>query len=170
MECELLAAYEATGQFSERALAELTDEEDESAASLRLYHCYRQRPNIAFARALLTELSRRYVQAYTHGGPATTQGLRQAGYLIGLHGDVGDALALWRTKQLTFDTACEFDIQLVAFAGVDQTLAYLQTVPGPDAAAAVEYLQRCQAAGDFDYLEEYFSPDNLPYWMTSEEQ
>ena len=165
MECELLASYEATGQFSEHALAELLDEEDDSAASLRLYHCYRQRPNIAFARALLTELSTRYVHAYTHGGLATTQGLRQAGYLIGLHGDVCDALTLWRTKQLTFDTACEFDIQLVAFAGVSQTLAYLQSLPDPDAAAAADYLQQCQSAGDFDGLEEYFSPGNLPYWM-----
>jgi hypothetical protein len=165
MECELLASYEATGQFVEHALAELMDEEDDSAASLRLYHCYRQRPNIAFARALLTELSTRYVHAYTHGGRATTQGLRQAGYLIGLHGDVRDALTLWRTKQLSFDTACEFDIQLVAFAGIDQTIAYLQTCADPDAVAAIDYLQRCKTAGDFDYLEEYFSPDNLPYWI-----
>lgn len=105
------------------------------------------------------------MHAYTYGGPATTQGLRLAGYLIGLHGDVSDALALWRTKQLTFDTACEFDIQLVAFAGIDPTLAYLQTLPDPDAASAVDYLQQCQAAGDFDSLAEYFSPNNLPYWI-----
>jgi|GEM_PF-3896700 len=165
MECTLLEAYETTGQLPEHALAELTDEEDDSAAGLCLYRCYRQRPNIAFARALLAELSTRYVYAYTHGGPATTQGLRLAGYLIGLHGDVHDALALWRTKQLTFDTACEFDIQLVAFAGVSQTLAYLQALPDSAAAAAADYLQQCQAAGNFDGLEEYFSPDNLPYWM-----
>jgi hypothetical protein len=165
MEYNLLAAYETTGQLSEQALAEIMNEEDDSAAGLRLYRCYRQRPNIAFARALLTTLSTRYVHAYTHGGPATTQGLRLAGYLIGLHGDVGDALTLWRTKQLTFDTACEFDIQLVAFAGIDHTLAYLQTLSDPDAAAAVDYLQRSKAAGDFDGLEEYFSPDNLPYWI-----
>ncbi|MBJ6108859.1 hypothetical protein JAO73_07560 [Hymenobacter sp. BT523] len=165
MDCPLLAAYEATGQLSEQALAELTDEEDSSEAGKRLYHCFRQRPNIAFARALLTTLSTRYVHGYTHGGPTTTQGLRLAGYLIGLHGDVRDALALWRTKQLTFDTACEFDIQMVAFAGIDPTIAYLQTLPDPDAAAAVDYLQQCQAAGDFDDLHAYFSPDNLPYWI-----
>jgi hypothetical protein len=33
--------------------------------------------------------------------------------------------------KLTFDTACEFDIQLVAFAGITQTLAYLQSLPNP---------------------------------------
>lgn len=51
-----------------------------------------------------------------------------------------DALLLWRTKQPSFDTACGFNIQLVAFAGIEQTLAYLQTVPAPDAVAAVNYL------------------------------
>lgn len=163
MDCNLLVAYHTTGLIPEHALAELTDEF--SDAGLRLYRCYQLQPNIDFARALLTELSSRYVYAYTHGGPATTQGLRLAGYLIGLHRDVRDALSLWRTKQLTFDTTCEFDIQLVAFAGVESTLAYLQGVPGSDAAAAVDYLQQCQAAGDFDYLEEYFSPDHLPYWI-----
>jgi hypothetical protein len=143
MECNLLAAYETTGQLSEHAFAEIMDEDDDSTAGLRLYRCYRQRPNIAFARALLTELSTRYVHAYDHGGRGTTQGLRLAGYLLGLHSDVRDALALWRTKQLTFDTACEFDIQLVAFNGVIPTIAYLQTVPDPAAAAAVDYLQQC---------------------------
>lgn len=163
--CDLLATYERTGQLNEQDLAVLTDEEDESEAGLRLYHCYRQRPNISFARALLTTLSARYVQAYTQGGGATTEGLRLAGYLIALHGDVRDALLLWRTKQLSFDTACEFDIQLVAFAGIEQTLDYLQSVPDPDAAAAVDYLQRCHAIGAFDELAAYFSPDNLPYWI-----
>ncbi|WP_426058423.1 hypothetical protein [Hymenobacter sp. B1770] len=164
MDCPLLAAYEATGQLSEQALAELTDE-DGTGAGLRLYHGYRQRPNVAFARALLAELSARYMHAYAHGGPATMEGLLLAGYLIGLHGDVGDALVLWRTKQLTFDTYCGFDIQLVAFAGIDPTMAYLQGLPDPDAAAAVAYLQQCKEAGDFDQLADYFSPDHLPYWI-----
>lgn len=60
MTCDLLTTYERTGQLAEPALAALTDEEDDSDAGLRLYHCYRQRPNIAFARALLTTLSTRY--------------------------------------------------------------------------------------------------------------
>lgn len=166
MESDILAEYKTTGRISAATLTQLTDESDESAeAGHQLYLHYRQQPNIEFARTLLAELSTRYVTAYTQGGPATTEGLRLAGYLIGLHQDVRDSLLLWRTKQLTFDTACEFDIQLVAFAGIDQTLAYLRSLPDPEAVEAVNYLQQCQAGGDFDNLEDYFSPDNLPYWL-----
>jgi hypothetical protein len=166
MESAILAEYKTTGRISAATLTQLTDESDESAeAGHQLYLHYRQQPNIEFARTLLAELSTRYVTAYTQGGPATTEGLRLAGYLIGLHQDVRDSLLLWRTKQLTFDTACEFDIQLVAFAGIDHTLAYLRSLPDPEAVEAVDYLQQCQAGGDFDNLEDYFSPDNLPYWL-----
>jgi hypothetical protein len=166
MEFAILADYETTGRISAADLAQLTDESDESvAAGYQLYLHYRQQPNIAFARALLAELTSHYVTAYTQGGAATTEGLRLAGYLIGLHQDVRDSLLLWRTKQLTFDTACEFDIQLVAFAGITQTLAYLESVPDSDAAEAVTYLRQCQAGGDFDNFAAYFSPDNLPYWL-----
>lgn len=166
MESHILAEYKTTGRISAATLTQLTDESDESAeAGHQLYLHYRQQPNIEFARALLAELSTRYVTAYTQGGPATTEGLRLAGYLIGLHQDVRDSLSLWRTKQLTFDTACEFDIQLVAFAGIDRTLIYLQSLPDPEAAKAVDYLQQCQEAGNFDDLDDYFSPDNLPYWL-----
>jgi hypothetical protein len=126
---------------------------------------YRQRPNRTFARALLAQLSANYVAAYSQSGAATTEGLRLAGYLIGLNQDVRDSLLLWRTKQFTFDTACKFDIQLVAFAGVQQTIAYLQTLADPEAAQAVVYLQQCNASGDFDNLADYLSPHNLPHWL-----
>lgn len=163
MESAILAEYETTGRISAATLAQLTDESDESAeAGHHLYVAYRQQPNIAFARALLADLSARYVASYDQGG-GTTEGLRLAGYLIGLHQDVRDSLLLWRTKQLTFDTFCEFDVQLVAFAGITQTLAYLRSLPDPEAVKAVDYLQQCQAAGNFENLEDYFSPDNLPY-------
>lgn len=166
MASTILTEYETTGRISIAALAQLTDESDESAeAGYLLYLHYRQQPNIEFARALLAALSARYVTAYTQGGPATTEGLRLAGYLIGLHQDVSDSLLLWRTKQLTFDTACDFDIQLVVFLGINLTLAYLQSLPDFDAAQAVIYLQQCQVGGDFDNLAAYFSPDNLPYWL-----
>lgn len=72
-----------------------------------------------------------------------------AGYLLGLHQDVRDSLLLWHTKQLDFDTACGFDIQLVVFAGVEPTLAYLKEQPEPAAAAAVAYIEACKKGGDF---------------------
>ncbi len=171
MKPAILVEYESTGRISEAALAQLTAESDESAlAGYQLYLYYQQQPDITFARTLLTELSARYIKAYSQSGAtpqveATTEGLRLAGYLVGLHQDVRDSLLLWRTKTLTFDTVCEFDIQLVAFAGIHQTLAYLQSLPDPEAAEAVAYLQQCRAAGDFHDLADYFSPDNLPYWL-----
>lgn len=80
MEFTILAEYETTSRISTTALAQLTDESDESAeAGHQLYLHYRKQPNIAFARALLTKLSTRYMTAYTQGGPATTEGLRLAG-------------------------------------------------------------------------------------------
>jgi hypothetical protein len=166
MEADILTEYETTGQISEAALAHLTDGSDEAAqAAHELYVRYRQRPNSRFARALLAHLSARYVATYSQSGAATTEGLRLAGYLIGLNQDVRDSLLLWRTKQLTFDTACEFDIQLVAFAGAQQTIACPQTLADPDAAQAVAYLQQCNASGYFDNLADYFSPHNPPYLL-----
>jgi len=141
MKPDILVEYEATGQVLEAALAHLTDESDEAAHEL--YVRYWQQPNSTFARALLAQLSARYVVAYSQGGAATTEGLRLAGCLIGLTQDVRGSLLLCRTKQLTCSTACEFDIQLVAFAGVQQTIAYLQTLADPEAAQAVAYLQQC---------------------------
>jgi hypothetical protein len=75
MELAILAEYETTSRISTTALAQLTDESDESAEmGHQLYLHYRQQPNSAFAWVLLAELSTRYMTAYMQGGPATRRG------------------------------------------------------------------------------------------------
>jgi len=64
MESTILTEYETTGRISAAALAQLTDECDESVKTgHQLYLHYRQQPNVAFARALLADLSTHYVTA-----------------------------------------------------------------------------------------------------------
>ena len=160
---DALTEYAKTGRISSAAIHHLINAD---AAGFELYQHYRQEPSIGFARTLLAELTALYQATYANGGDAMgTDELRLAGYLVGLHQDVRDSLLLWRTKQLNFDTACEFDIQLVVFAGVEPTIAYLKEQQSEEAAQAVAYIEGCQTAGDFDLLEAYFLPENLPYWI-----
>ena len=160
---DALTEYQQTGSISAATLHRLIDAD---GARFELYQHYLQEPSIGFARALLQELTALYKTQYARGGDAMgTDELRLAGYLIGLHQDVSDSLLLWQTKQLSFDTACEFDIQLVAFAGAEATIAYLREQPGEEAAKALAYMEACKKSGDFDLLADYFSPDNLPYWI-----
>ena len=95
----------------------------------------------------------------------TTDELKFAAYLVALNNDLADVLLLWRTKELDFDTHCGFDIQLIVFAGPAATIGYLKTQGGVEAEAALAYIEECDAAGDFDSLADYYSPDNLPYWI-----
>jgi hypothetical protein len=160
---DALTEYQQTGTISAAALHRLSTMD---GARFALYQHYRQEPSIGFARTLLEGLTALYKAGYSYGGEAMgTDELRLAGYLIGLHQDVSDSLLLWRTKQLSFDTACEFDIQLVAFAGAEATITYLGEQPGEEAAKALAYMQACKKSGDFDLLADYFSSENLPYWI-----
>jgi hypothetical protein len=160
---DTLTEYQETGSISNAAIRHLINGE---SARYALYQHYLQAPSIEFARALLAELTVLYLANYEHGGDDMgTDELRLAGYLIGLHQDVSDSLLLWKTKQLTFDTACGVDIQLVVFAGVEPTIAYLKEQRSDEATKALAYIEVCKNSGDFDLLAEYFSPDNLPYWI-----
>lgn len=160
---DALTEYKESGSISSATIHRLINVEN---AGFELSQHYRQEPSIGFARTLLAELTTLYLVNYEHGGTDMgTNRLRLAGYLIGLHQDVNDSLLLWRTKQLSFDTACEFDIQLVVFAGVEPTIAYLKEQRSEEAAKALAYIETCETGGDFDLLEDYFSPDNLPYWV-----
>jgi hypothetical protein len=57
------------------------------------------------------------------------------------------------------------DVQLVVFAGVDNTIQYLKSLGTTESQKAVEYLEKCEEAGDLDRIEEYFSQDNMPWWI-----
>lgn len=84
-----------------------------------------------------------------------------ASFLLGWHKQVEHSLKVWEAKYADFDTYCGVDIQLVCFAGVDATIAFLKKHPGMEAEKALEYVIACYNAGDFDNLEEYY---NETHW------
>jgi hypothetical protein len=94
-----------------------------------------------------------------------TDDLMLACYILGLHQQVEDCLLIWKAKKVDFDSYCGVDIQLIAFAGVASASNYLQTTNSEDAKEALQYITACSKGGDFDNLDAYFSPDNLPWWV-----
>ena len=89
--------------------------------------------------------------------------LMLAGFLLGAHGHVEDSLKIWEAKQVDFDTYCGLDIQLVAFAGVDKTISFLQTQTSDEAGEALKYILICLEAGDFNNLKGYY--DETHWWI-----
>lgn len=64
-------------------------------------------------------------------------------------GVLDDVLRIWRAKESSFDALCSIDVQLLCGAGLEQTKTYLAAQRSEDAAATLEYLRQCEAAGDF---------------------
>jgi len=81
--------------------------------------------------------------------------LMLASFILGMHGEVEDSLKVWEAKRVDFDTYCGLDIQLVPFAGVNETIAFLETQNDTEAKAALEYVTACANGGDFDELDDY---------------
>lgn len=64
-------------------------------------------------------------------------------------GALEDVLRIWAAKRSGMDLGCYIDVQLLCGAGLTETKAFLSSQPGIDAAAALSYIERCEAAGDF---------------------
>lgn len=83
--------------------------------------------------------------------------LMLAGYILGKHKQVQDCLKIWEAKKTDFDAFCYIDIQLMVYAGVQQTLDFLQNETGNESALeAFEYVKECKEAGDFNNIDTYF--------------
>lgn len=63
---------------------------------------------------------------------------------------VEDALLIWKAKQSSFDAACGIDIQFVCGAGLTATKHFLSHSEESSAAEALDYLNSCEQAGDFE--------------------
>jgi hypothetical protein len=76
-------------------------------------------------------------------------------------GYLEDVLRIWDAKRSGFDLGTYLDIQLLCGAGLEATKRFLSSQEGKTAADALQYLQECEQAGDFDgfspdaYLEDY---------------
>ena len=64
-------------------------------------------------------------------------------------GVLADVLAIWQAKESSWDAHCSIDVQLLCGAGLRETKTYLQADGSTMAAAALDYLQRAEEAGDF---------------------
>lgn len=80
-------------------------------------------------------------------------------------GFVKDILPLWRAKQTNFDTGAAFDVQFLVGAGLEESLAHLDSLDDPESSRAARYLRESAVAGDFDDLgswrawrRSYFAP------------
>jgi len=82
--------------------------------------------------------------------------LMLACYIVGKHNHIEDCMKVWETKIIDFDTFSYVDIQLLPFAGVQETIEYLKTQTSDESRNALEYILECSEAGDFEDLDEYF--------------
>lgn len=120
----------------------------------RVYACLHDRPSHPnlLRRLLVHEVELR------RSDPATDafENLYWCALLLHQIGRVEDVLPMWRAKHTDFDTGVGFDIQFLVGAGVDETLAFLESAEDPDAARARAHLIACREGGDFD---------DLPSWL-----
>jgi hypothetical protein len=78
---------------------------------------------------------------------------------------IEDCLRIWNAKTTDFDTFCYIDIQLVPFAGLDETINFLKAINTNEAKDALKYLLDCKKSGDFDNLDGYYAKDSLPWYV-----
>ncbi|HVG92293.1 MAG TPA: hypothetical protein VNB54_12450 [Alphaproteobacteria bacterium] len=78
------------------------------------------------------------------------------------HGDVEDSLLVWRAKRSSFDAGSGIDVQLMCGAGLQATKKYLGSIQSAESAAALEYLHKCEQAGDF---KDWSPAKHLEFWL-----
>src|SRR5687768_5891680 len=117
----LLEKYNTRHNFSDEEISAIRTEPTLRAS---LVNYFRVNRNRAFALALLDtfiELRKDPVNE------VSIDDLMLASFILGMHEKVEDSLKIWEAKRVDFDTYCGVDIQLVPFAGVDETVSFLQT-------------------------------------------
>lgn len=122
----------------------------------------RQYKDRAFALALLDKFITVRQQPE---GMMPAEDLMLACFNLGLQNQIEDCLKIWEAKTIDFDTYCGLDIQLVPFAGVTETISFLKTQTGAEAAEALTYVCECEACGDFNHLGDYFAPATFPWFI-----
>lgn len=153
MEIQTLLNNFATHQsFADNEIAAIRTDDACREALVDHFRTNRNRP---FALALLNK----FIQLRKHPeneNYIAMEDLMLASFILGMHQQIEDCLKVWEAKNVDFDSFCGVDIQLVPFAGVAETIAYLSTQTGQEADKALEYVLECKKSGDFDDLEEYY--------------
>ena len=139
--------------------------QNDNALRVNLVNYFRLNQNREFALALLNKFISIRISANNEelsNGIMPIEDLMLSCYILTLHNHVADSLSIWAAKWADFDTYCGLDGQLIVFAGVKETIAFLKQQTTDEANKALQYLINY---GDFDDLEEYYSPDQLPYYI-----
>jgi hypothetical protein len=131
-------------------------DEDES---LRRYGLRPGGADLDAVRGLLaeqTELERRCP------GDADTELMKLCCVQLFNAGVQADVLSIWQAKESSWDAHCSIDVQLLCGAGLSETKAHLKADGSTGTTAALDYLFRCEAAGDFAD----FSVDDRSRWYS----
>ena len=107
-------------------------------------------------RPLISSLLRHEMQKH-RGGPGFDTSLLFCAFLLAIRRELRDVLLIWEAKNVSFDTLCGLDVQLLVLAGPEETLRFLRGEGSPDAEAARAYIEQGQTAGDFQDLEGYLA-------------
>lgn len=153
----LLEHFHAKRTFSDEMLETIQNDDD---LRLNLFHHFKKNKDSAFTLALLDQFI-----AIRQNGHLDLEQLMFACYLVGLHRQVEDSLNIWRAKNADFDTYCGLDIQLIASAGVEETLEFLKNHQADEAQKAFEYVVKCRQSGDFNRLDDYYSEKAFPWFL-----
>ena len=79
-----------------------------------------------------------------------------------------DVLHIWNAKSASMDADSAVDVQLMCGPGLEHTKSYLRGRGTPVASAALNWIEECQEAGDFDdfvfedykaFYSEYYAED-----------
>lgn len=65
-------------------------------------------------------------------------------------GQIEDTRLIWQAKRLSMDSFFMMDVQLLCGAGLEATQLYLLEMDEEEAVAELSYLEKCEAAGDFE--------------------
>lgn len=156
---EALKYYKQTREITNETILSFRDSD---LFRSDLHNHFRENSNRGFALTLLENLIvKRKDQNFGIG----IEELMLASYILGFHMHVEDSLKIWEAKEIDFDTHCGMDIQLIPFAGVEETLEFLANSNSQLASDAYDYVKGCEEGGDFDELGNYFSPDKLHWWL-----
>ena len=155
----LLEDFHKTGSLSEEVIYII---QNDQTLRVELIQHFRQHQNRHFALYLLNTF---ITVRRDPEGIMPFEDLMFACYLLGLHQQVEDCLKIWEVKRIDFDTYCGLDIQLVPFAGVNKTLAFLKEQTTVEGEEAYEHIKACFKAGDFDTQDEYYSKETLPWYI-----
>jgi len=156
---QIVEDYTATQLINPEIIEDL--ENNKNLRTFIVIH-FRTHKNRLFACALLQKITE---MRKPNGSDVSGNTIMLGCYILGMHNDVKDCIAIWNAKNVDFDAYCYVDIQLALFAGINKTIEYLDTVTTDDAVRALKYIKQCKAAGDLDAIDSYFNPQNMPWFV-----